>query len=124
MRYQGASYISTGWNMIDMAQLVVFSSLLYMRMNNVDSTSLFYPELKLVNIILAFFKTLFFIRIYKKFSLLVQMIKSCIVAVVPFAIYYIVFLLLFSTCFVILQMEIDAEVAEAEGLGYFEKTVL
>ena len=52
------------------------------------------------------------------------MIKSCIVAVVPFAIYYIVFLMLFSTCFVILQMEIDPEVAEAEGLGYFQKTVL
>ena len=52
------------------------------------------------------------------------MIKCCIQAIVPFLIYYFVFLILFSTCFVILQMEIDPEVDEVEGLGYFMKTVL
>lgn len=95
-----------------------------MRINNYDSSSLIYPELKLVNIFLAFVKTTFFIRIYKRFSLLVQMIKCCIQAIIPFLIYYFVFLMLFSTCFVILQMEIDPEVNEVEGMGYFQKTVL
>ena len=71
MRFQGRSYLSSGWNNIDIIQLIIFGILFYLRMNNVDSKALYYPELKLVNIFLTFMKTLFFIRIYKDFSFLV-----------------------------------------------------
>jgi hypothetical protein len=36
-----------------------------------DNKVLFFPELKLINIILAFMKILFFIRIYEKYGFLV-----------------------------------------------------
>lgn len=124
MRFQGKMYLSSGWNNIDILQLIIFGILFYLRMNNVDSKALYYPELKLVNIALTFVKTLFFIRIYKRFSFLVQMIISCLGAITPFIIYYIVFLLVFSICFIILQMEVDGEVAEAQGLNLFSKIVL
>lgn len=124
MKFQGTAYIYADWNMLDMSQLIVFSCLLYLRMNNVDSKALYYPELKLINILLAFLKTMFFVRIYEEYGLLVQMLQSCLMAVVPFAVYYLVFLMVFSICFVILEMEIDAEVNEAEGLNYFFKIVL
>ena len=52
------------------------------------------------------------------------MIISCLVAITPFIIYYIVFLLVFSICFIILQLEVDGEVAEAQGLNLFAKIVL
>jgi hypothetical protein len=95
-----------------------------MRIYGIDNQVLFFPELKLLNIILAFMKILFFIRIYEKFGFLVQMILSCVNELIPFIISYIVFLLLFSVCFVVLEMEIDPEVDEAKGLTYFQKTVL
>ena len=63
---------------------------------------LFFPELKLINIILAFMKILFFIRIYEKFGFLVQMIVSCIVALVPFMMAFIVFVLVFAVCYIVL----------------------
>jgi hypothetical protein len=43
---------------------------------------------------------------------------------VPFIISYITFLLVFAVCYVVLEMEIDPGVDEAEGLSYFQKTVL
>jgi hypothetical protein len=93
-------------------------------LNGVDSKALYYPELKLINIVLAFMKTMFFVRIYEEYGLLVQMLQSCLMAVVPFGVYYMVFLMVFSICFVILEMEIDAEVDEVQGLNYFAKIVL
>ena len=84
-----------------------------MRLMGFDNKVIFFPELKLINIILAFMKILFFIRIYEKFRFLVQMILSCVLALVPFIISYIEFLLVFSVYYVVLEMEIDSEVDEA-----------
>lgn len=47
------------------------------------------------------------------------MIVLCVTDLIPFIISYIVFLVIFSICFVVLRMEIDPEVVEAEGLNYF-----
>ena len=84
-----------------------------MRLMGFDNKVIFFPELKLINIILAFMKILFLIRIYEKFRFLVQMILSCVLALVPFIISYIEFLLVFSVYYVVLEMEIDSEVDEA-----------
>ena len=74
---------------------------------------LYMPELKLLLIILAFMKLLFFVRIFEQFGFLVQMIILCVVDLIPFIVSYLIFLALFSVCFVVLKMEIDPEVAEA-----------
>lgn len=70
MRFLGLSTYMTA-RKLDISQLVIFTVLFYLRMNNVDSQALYYPELKLVNIILAFFKTMFFARIYEDYGILV-----------------------------------------------------
>jgi hypothetical protein len=67
---QGASYFS-GWNIVDSIQIFIYGLLFCMRIYGIDNQVLFFPELKLLNIILAFMKILFFIRIYEKFGFLV-----------------------------------------------------
>jgi len=37
---------------------------------------------------------------------------------------YAILIVVFTICFAVLQMEIDPEVAAAEGIGYFGKTLL
>lgn len=120
---QGLLYFK-GWNIIDSSQLAVYTFMCSLRILGFDNQLLFYPELKLVNITLAFMKLLFFIRIYEQFGFLVSMIFSCVMALQNFIISYIVFLLVISVCYVVLQMEVDADVDEAQGLSYFEKIVL
>lgn len=82
------------------------------------------PELKLLLIIIAFIKLLFFIRIFEDFGFLVQMILLCVYDLIPFIISYLIFLILFTVCFVVLDMEIDPEVEEAENMTYFQKMLL
>ena len=63
-------------------------------------------------------KLLFFVRIFEDYGFLVQMILLCVLDLIPFIISYIIFLFIFTICFVVLKMEIDEEVAGAEGLSY------
>jgi hypothetical protein len=46
------------------------------------------------------------------------MILLCVLDLIPFIISYFIFLIIFTVCFVVLKMEIDPEVAGAEGLSY------
>ena len=48
----------------------------------------------------------------------------CVIDLIPFIMSYMIFLFIFSICFVVLNMEIDGEVDGAEGLNYFMKTLL
>jgi len=82
------------------------------------------PEIKLVLVVMAFVKILFFVRIFKSYAFLVQMIWACLMDLVPFIVSFISFLLVFSVCYNVLDMEIDPEVAEARGIQTFEKLVL
>lgn len=80
--------------------------------------------LKFVIFIMAFAKILFFVRIFEKFGFLINMIKYTLIDLVPFMSSWVTLLCTFSTCFIVLQMEVDPEVDEAEGVGLFFKTVL
>lgn len=77
------------------------------------------PETKMLLILLAFLKLLFFIRIFEEYGFLVQMIRLCVIDLIPFIMSYMIFLMVFTVCFVVLKMEIDPEVAEVENLSYF-----
>ena len=53
------------------------------------------------------------------------MIQYCILELIPFIVFYSLFLFQFSIYYVCLDMEIDPEVEEgAEGLSYFQKMIL
>jgi hypothetical protein len=82
------------------------------------------PETKLVLIILSFMKLLFFVRIFEEYGFLVQMILLCVLDLIPFIVSYVLFLMIFTICFVVLKMEIDPEVADAQGMSYTQKMFL
>ena len=122
MRELGFEYFM-GWNIVDFMQFFTFISLQYFTYGK-DDAGLFIPELKLLLILMSFVKLLFFIRIFEAYGFLVQMIMYCIIDLIPFIMSYMIFLFIFSICFVVLNMEIDGEVDGAEGLNYFMKTML
>lgn len=82
------------------------------------------PELQLLLVILSFFKLFFFIRIYEDLGFLVQMIHACIIDLQPFVATYISFWFMFSIGFLVLNLEIDPEVKDAQGISHFQKLVL
>ena len=69
-------------------------------------------------------KLLFFIRIFEAYGFLVQMIIYCVIDLIPFIMSYMIFLVVFSLCFVVLEMEIDPDVAAIQGPNYFAKMFL
>ena len=124
LREQGISYFFIGWNLIDAAQLTVFGILYYMRYMEQDRNVLYFPELKLVNIILTFLKLLFFVRIFEDYGFLVQMIILCMQDLVPFFMSYLLFLNFFSMCFIVLNCDIDGEIADTPILSRYQLMVL
>lgn len=53
------------------------------------------------------------------------MVVYCVQDLIPFLCSYVTFLMVFSICYVVLQLDIDEEVAEAAlVLNYFCKTLL
>jgi hypothetical protein len=81
-------------------------------------------EYKLIIIILAFFKVMFFMRVFERFGFMVQMILSCLTDLVPFIVYFITFLLMYSLCFTSLNVLTDDEVNGASNLSQFQRTFL
>lgn len=66
-----------------------------------------------------------FIRMSDTMGFLVRMISTCVIELIPFLMCFILFLLFFSFCLIILQNEIDKEVHErAEDIGYVYETIL
>ena len=118
MANQGFNYFY-GWNLVDFSLLLVFSVLQYFSQLKQDHSLIYMPEAKMLLILLAFLKLLFFVRIFEEYGFLVQMIRLCVSDLVPFIISYMIFLTVFTVCFVVLKMEIDPEVREVENLSYF-----
>lgn len=48
------------------------------------------------------------------------MIILCLKDLVPFLVSYILFLIIFTICFIVLQMEVSQDMEKAEGLKFFE----
>lgn len=64
MRQQGLNYFNS-WNIVDFSLFVCFIFIKLMRVFNVGDDAIFMPELKLILLILAFMKLLFFVRIFE-----------------------------------------------------------
>ena len=124
LKWQGIEYFY-GWNMIDFLQLVVFGILFILRFEGLDHQMLYFAQFKLLNIILAIFKLMFFIRIFEAYGFLVQMVVYCVQDLIPFLVCYMTFLLVFAICYTVLQLDIDPEVAEnAPILNKFQQLLL
>jgi len=124
IKWQGIEYFY-GWNMIDFLQLVVFGILFILRFEGLDHQMLYFAQFKLLNIILAIFKLMFFIRIFEAYGFLGQMVVYCVQDLIPFLVCYMTFLLVFAICYTVLQLDIDPEVAEnAPILNKFQQLLL
>jgi hypothetical protein len=123
MSQQGLEYFM-GWNLVDFSLFSIFLTFQYLRYMQVEHSALTRPEVKLCLVVIAFMKLLFFVRIFEEYGFLVQMIILCLKDLTPFIVSYLVFLFVFTVCFVVLKMELDPEVDGAEGLTYFQKMLL
>ena len=126
MKDQGIHYFIS-WNLIDFLHFFTFQALFFVRVwlgdNNYLQTGIL-PIIKLLMIFLAFFKVLFFLRIYEKFGFMIKMLNSAIGELYPFTLSYLTGLFVFSCCFVVLGMEIDPEVLDAQSISFFHRTYL
>ena len=52
------------------------------------------------------------------------MIATCAIELIPFIICFVMFLLFFSFCLVVLDMDVDLEVDEAQAIGKVAKIIL
>lgn len=96
-----------------------------MRLAGADKTVLYFPELKLVNILLSFMKLLFLIRIIDTFGFLIQMLIFVLNDLTPFILTYIIFLNFFSVCFIVLDCDIDGEIQnQVPVLSHYEQMLL
>jgi len=57
------------------------------------------PEIKVVLLFLTMMKLLFFLRVFEDFTFLVIIIQKCCIDLVPFMVFYITFLIIFTLCF-------------------------
>lgn len=125
MREDGLQYF-VGWNIIEFLQLVCFYILTYFRFfyKHDESALVFFPSLKFLNILLAFAEMSKFVRVVDELGFLVQMVITVLGKLIPFFLFYAIFVLIFSICNVVLKLDIDPEVNEAQKLNKFGKTAL
>ena len=123
MWLQGFGYFM-GWNLVDFALFTIFGVLQYYYSLGLDHVLVYIPEIKLLLILLAFMKLLFFVRIFEEYGFLVQIIMSCCIDLIPFITFYMIALFMFSIIFVVLNMEIDVENNMLRHVGFFQKMLM
>lgn len=94
--------------MIDITLFFIFLVIQYLKFLGIEHDAKEVPAVRLSLIILAFLKLLFFVRIFEQYGFLVQMIILCLQDLIPFIVSYIMFLFIFTICFMVLQMETDS----------------
>jgi len=125
LKTKGASKYFKSGGVIDFINFFAFNGLLIVKLTGMEEGVIFIPELKVLMMTTGFMKLLFFIRIFERYGFLVQMIFYCVSDLIPFIIAWLTFLIIFSICFIVLNMEIDEEVdGSAQGMNYFLKTLL
>ena len=78
----------------------------------------FFPELKLIIVILAFVKLMQYIRIFENFGFLVQMIIFCVKDLMPFMCFYFMCLFVVTISLQVLGMQPDDWSDTAEGFSH------
>ena len=85
-------------------QFVIFIIIFLFNEIGIEDSFAFMPELRIILVILSLIKLLFFLRVFEEYGFLVQIIMVCCIDLIPFITFYLIFLLMFSVVFVVLQM--------------------
>ena len=72
-------------------------------------------------IIFAFTKILYFLRVFESFGFLVQMVGITIIKLIPFLVFFLLWVLLFTVNFQILRAEVKDEDNDYMNLAGFWK---
>lgn len=106
-------YVKEGlWNFVEFTQFVCFVALYVLR-----AVGKFLPPdekrvdilcLQLYLIVVGFIKILFFIRIYEDYGFLVQMVGNTMIQLIPFIVFFFMWVLFFGCQYWILRVEIDS----------------
>jgi hypothetical protein len=108
-----------GWNICDFSQFTIFSIIFLFNQFGIEDTFVVMPEMRIILVILSLIKLLFFLRVFDKYGFLVQIISSCCIDLIPFIMFYMIALFMFSIIFVVLNMEIDVENNMLRHVGFF-----
>jgi hypothetical protein len=88
---------------------VIFIIIFAFNQFGIEDNFVIMPEMRIILVILSFVKLLFFLRVFEEYGFLVQIIMSCVIDLIPFITFYMIFLFIFSITFLVLGMEIDKE---------------
>ena len=89
-----------------------------------EEEEIYISELQLLQIVLAFSKLGYFIKVYENYGFLIFMLVECCIALSPFIMTYIILIFYFSIFYIVLNFEIDPEVRDAQALTYFPKMLI
>lgn len=131
MKAMGCAYFS-GWNIIDLAQIIFFGILLkIIRDESEDTQERHKVEnstyLKIILIMLSFSKCIHFAAVYEGFGYFVKMMTECLYGLIPFIMVFFAFINFFVVLFAVLDVEVDDELltpGSRESLGYYGLTAL
>lgn len=109
IKQEPLEYFRDVWNQTDLAEFIVYLIFYCIKFNESFSQVKDFTEilLSLFILILGFFKVLFYLRIYDDFGFLVSMIYKTMQQLIPFLVFFFLWVFFFSMCFIILQTEID-----------------
>jgi hypothetical protein len=127
----GYDYFKSPMNWIDMIETVFFAFFM-LTLEFIQpgwEFSLFLlkieHEIVLLLMIMAFNKLIVFIRTFSKLGLVIRMMVQCAIELIPFVIWFLLFLVFFSFSMIVLNNEVDNEVEEnVEFLSHVPKAFL
>lgn len=107
------NYFSSGWNWIDLFGAISFFAYLYIKIHHIikDKYSVdvsFENQKKLLLCFVIFMmvcKVNFYLRIYPKLGQLTMLVKTCIIDIIPFAFYLMIWLVVMTLMYKILEFE-------------------
>jgi len=108
MREQRLDYWKDMWNLIDTSQFIIFTILYFIKMVSQFQTDSF-AEIILSTILLmqSFYKVFYFIRLYEPCAFIILMAVQIIKDVFAFAIFIVVFVLIFCKQYTVMHMGIN-----------------
>ena len=90
------------WNAADFTQFFVYIIYQIIKINHgfeSEEKHFYVILLQLILVVFGFLKILFFIRIYESYGFLVQMVGLTMIQLVPFTLFFLMWIALFSVCF-------------------------
>lgn len=107
--FDGWTYFK-GWNVIDLINLTTFFIYANLRFARIlENGEIEEVILKVLLLMVGFMKLLFYVRIYDSFGFLLSMLYSCILDLIPFALFYFTLLAIITASLTELGEEVSVE---------------